>query len=296
MRRSNLVGERLRHVAARARRRGKRTVGLAAGAWLRRRIQRSRQPLVGDAPVVVSVTSHGRRVQDVAITIESIGRGAVRPSRLILWLDDPTLFGKLPRALLRQQQRGLEVRLTENYGPHTKYFPYARSVSKHELPLVTADDDIIYPRYWLRRLVDAYRAQPEVVSCYRAYVVRLEGDHFAPYDSWPVCRDTQASVVRFATGVSGVVYPPAMLDDLAGRGDDFRRTAPRADDVWLHWVALQERRAVRQIGARPRHFPTIPGSQADGLVLGNYDGGGNDQQIGALYTEADVSALRRAGA
>jgi hypothetical protein len=278
------------------RRRARRTWALVVSSWLRRRNQFSRRSLIGDYPVVVSLTSHGRRVHDVAITIESIGSGQVRPARLVLWLDDERMLGALPDGIRRQQRRGLEVRLTENYGPHTKYFPYVQSLAKHELPLVTADDDIVYPRKWLRGLAQAYEARPDAVSCYRANVVRLDGDTLAPYDSWPRCRDTVASVGRFATGVSGVIYPPAMLEELAERGDTFRTTVPRADDVWLHWVALQARRPVRQITSRPRHFPAIPGSQTEGLVHHNVHLGGNDEQIRALYTLADVALLRRTGA
>jgi len=286
----------VRTVVAHTRRRAKRARAVADTMWLRRLTRSSDRSLVGSCPVVVSLTSHGRRVTDVAITIESIGRGTVLPQRMILWLDDESLFADLPAALRRQQQRGLEVRLTQNYGPHTKYFPYAVSLSKHELPMVTADDDVIYPRYWLRRLVKAYHSHPEAVSCYRANVVRLDRDHLAPYDSWPRSRDTVSSVVRFATGVAGVIYPPRMLEELAARGDVFRATTPRADDVWLHWVALRTGRPVRQLASRPRHFPTIPGSQTDGLVFNNVGGGGNDEQIRALYTSSDVAALRRAGA
>jgi hypothetical protein len=294
--RALLRGPRTKAFVAGIRRRAKRGRAIVTSRWLRQRIRFSRRSLVGEAPVAVSLTSHGKRVQEVAITIESIGAGAVRPRRLILWLDDQRLFGDLPPALRSQQQRGLEVCLTDNYGPHTKYFPYVTSLTSHELPLVTADDDIIYPRYWLRRLVRAFSAHPDVVSCYRANVVRLDGDALAPYDAWPRSRDTVASVVRFGTGVSGVIYPPAMLTELAARGDVFRATTPRADDVWLHWVALQTGRKVRQLAARPRHFAIIPGSQADGLVVHNVGLGGNDEQIRALYTAADVATLRRAGA
>jgi hypothetical protein len=262
---------------------------------LRRRGADGKRPLIGDAPVVVSLTSHGQRVQDVSLAIESIGAGRVRPLRLILWLDDERTFAELPEPLTRQMARGLEVRLTDNYGPHTKYFPYVRSVESHELPLVTADDDILYPRHWLARLLTAYVDRPDLVSCYRANVVCLDGDHLAPYSSWPRSKDTVASVTRFATGVSGVIYPPAMLDELSARNDAFRASCPRADDVWLHWVALRTSRPVRQISPTPRHFPVVPGSQSDtSLMKHNVDSGGNDEQIQALYTDADVRSLRRA--
>ncbi len=72
---------------------------------------------------MVSLTSYGTRIGRVAYAIESIAAGTARPRRLVLWLDDPTRFAARPAALRRLERRGLEVRLTENLGPHTKYFP-----------------------------------------------------------------------------------------------------------------------------------------------------------------------------
>lgn len=273
----------------------KRSYARVASRQLRRRIYRSKTNLIGDHPVVVSLTSYGARVMDVSIAIESIGRGQVRPCRLILWIDDPAVLADVPPDLRKQQERGLEILPTEDYGPHKKYLPYVASIANHRLPLVTADDDVIYPRGWLRELMTAFEQTPDAVVCYRANVVQLENGRIGPYASWPRCRTTSPSVRHFATGVSGVMYPPAMLDELARRGRAFERTAPRADDVWLHWVALQMRRPVRQLSSRPRHFPFIPGSQtAGGLVLENVRASGNDEQIAALYTDDDIAVLRRA--
>ena len=38
----------------------------------------------------------------------------------------------------------------------------------------------------------------------------------------------------------------------------------------------------------PRHFPYIPGTQAQTLVQENVDGGGNDRLLAGLYEVADV--------
>jgi hypothetical protein len=249
---------------------------------------RSSAPVVGDAPVVVSLTSFGRRVAQVAYAIESIASGSVRPQRLILWLDEPLSLADLPPALLRLQARGLEIRETVDHGPHKKYFPYAISESAHTLPLVTADDDVLYPRDWLAGLLAAYTARPDAVHCYRANLVVVQDGAFLPYTAWPRCTTTHASHAHFATGVSGVLYPPTMLEDLARRGTAFVEAAPTADDIWLHWVALRLGLPVRQVAARPVHFPYIPGSQKTSLAAANVHGGGNDRWIRGLYDAADV--------
>jgi hypothetical protein len=207
-------------------------------------------------------------------------------------MDDAEGYADRPAALRRLELRGLEVRLTENYGPHTKYYPSLPLALAEELPLVTADDDILYPPSWLDRLLRAGKAYPDVVSCYRASVIFTAGHRPAPYSSWPRCRSTRTSLSHFATGVSGVYYPVAMLHALTGRGTQFMTHCPKADDIWLHWVALQERIGIRQISSTPRHFPYIPGTQEHTLVAENVLQGANDVSIAALYTPDDVGSLR----
>ena len=48
------------------------------------------------------------------------------------------------------------------------------------------------------------QSAPGEILCYRANLVGIDRDRLAPYAAWPRCRDTVASVARFATGVSGV--------------------------------------------------------------------------------------------
>lgn len=73
-----------------------------------------------DGPVV-SLTTHGKRIDSVYLTLESIARRSVLPSRIILWLDDLATFRNRPSSLRRLKDRGVEVQLAANYGPHTKY-------------------------------------------------------------------------------------------------------------------------------------------------------------------------------
>jgi hypothetical protein len=280
----------------RARKVAKRASSHAGLLFLRLANRVSTSPVLGDAPAVVSLTSYGNRIDTVAYTIESIAAGAVRPRRLVLWLDDAQRFAARPAALRRLERRGLEVRLTDNLGPHTKYFPALELAISAGLPLVTADDDILYPRAWLAGLVAAGREHPDVVNCYRGSVMALRAGAVAPYSDWPRCKDVTTSAAHFATGVSGVRYPEAMLTALSERGTAFVDRCARADDIWLHWVALQAGIGVRQVGPRARHFPYVPGTQEDGLLAENVGQGANDRYVAGLYGPEDVAKLAAAGA
>ena len=246
--------------------------------------------LLGDGPAV-SLTTFGPRIPTAFATIESIGLGSVRPRRLVLWLDDPTDLAPLDLRLARQVARGLEVRLSANYGPHTKYYPYVAELWTPGTTLVTADDDILYPPNWLRLLADAQRAAPDLVNCHRARQITLQDGTLTPYNDWPNVRTTVPGPRVFATGVSGVSYPPNLLAQLRDRGTDFVDRCPKADDIWLHYMAVQNGVGVRQIRQRRRHFPVVLIAQVAKLQNENVAANGNDRQIAATYTPSALAAV-----
>lgn len=262
------------------------TLRLGIRAFLRR-------PLLGSGPTV-SLTSHGDRVAKVHLAIESIASGSLRPRAIHLWLDDPQIMRDPPRALRRLVKRGLSLGLSQNYGPHTKYYPYLLLDPLPAGPLVTADDDILYPHTWLEGLEAAHRGDTSVIHCYRARRVVFDGEQLAPYLEWPRSHSMQASPLNFLTGVSGVIYPAEFLRRVKAEGDVFMGMCPRADDVWLHRCAVEFGFDVHQVlsAEEHEHWPMIPGSQEQTLMAANVLGGENDRQIRATYSEENLATMR----
>lgn len=244
---------------------------------------------------VVSLTTYGKRAQEVYLAIESIARGSVLPSRLILWLDDIDLYNNPPKELARLKQRGLEIILCKNYGPHKKYYPYVEGQETFTAPLVTADDDVIYSSTWLANLVSAHKEFPECVNCYRARVMTIREGVIVPYKEWPLCESTKPSFRTIGTGVSGIIYPSALLAALKSAGTEFETRCPKNDDLWLHVQAIRNGFKIRQIQPESIHFPIIPGSQETSLFAENVSqGDGNDRQMGLTYEVTDRALLRGA--
>jgi hypothetical protein len=251
-----------------------------------------RSPITHPDGPVVSLTTYGKRIQSVHLVIDSIGRGQMRPSRVILWLDDVSLINNLPIGIRRLQKRGLEVRQCENYGPYKKFYPYVESLQDFGAPLVTADDDVLYPRQWLKKLVEAFEQFPDVVNCYRAHTIKLNGCGFENYVSWELTDSTKPSFRHFATGVAGIIYPPSLQRALKHGATGFLSCCPKNDDVWLHAQALRSGYRVRQIDDRQLRILEIPGTQSDGLCQHNVGRGGNDLAIAATYQASDIDRLR----
>jgi len=249
-----------------------------------------------DAEAIVTLTSHAERIGRVFAAIESIGRGRCRARRIQLYLGRQYEPRPLPRSLQRLMRRGLEVIYVDDVGPHTKYYPYLQANERFDHPLVTADDDKLYPRDWLAGLLDAYRARPDLVHCWRAREIRTGSGGLLPYREWPLCASTRAAFHHFATGVGGVIYPPAFQQALKSAGDRFRDYCPKADDLWLHVTALRQGFRVRQIEGQAREFTGIPRSSRCALQKTNLDGGQNDTQAARTYSGGDIALLMQEAA
>lgn len=234
--------------------------------------------------VDVSLTTYGPRTAGVYLTVESIGLGKMRPRKLILWVDELNILTDPPEQLRRLMKRGLEIRPCDDLGPHKKYFPYTEAFADDRQLLVTADDDVFYPRFWLQKLVKAYLRSPGDVVAYRVKVRSPE-----PYQQWQLCTTTEPRYEHFATGVSGVLYDQTMVE-LLRRSDRFLEVCPRADDIWLHYVATSAGIGIRQVSDNPAEFWPLPGTMEHALAHDNTVGGGNDIAIEAtahLFSESN---------
>jgi hypothetical protein len=251
-----------------------------------------RSPITHPAGPVVSLTTYGNRIQSVHLAIESIGRGQMLPSRVILWLDDASLVDNLPIGIRRLKKRGLEIKLCKDYGPYKKFYPYVESLLEFKDPLVTADDDVLYPNYWLKKLVEAFQQFPDVINCHRARVMGVSQDGIVKYGGWEMADSTMQSYCHFATGVAGVIYPPLFQQELKKQGTAFLNCCPKTDDIWLHVQALRAGYKVRQVSKKRFRLVGIPGTQETALLDFNVAGGRNDRQIANMYRASDIDRLR----
>ena len=63
----------------------------------------------GGREIIVSLTTHARRLYEVYLGIESIMQGSVKPNRIVLWLSKDMQASTLPQTLLNQIDRGLLI-------------------------------------------------------------------------------------------------------------------------------------------------------------------------------------------
>ncbi|WP_158597334.1 hypothetical protein [Microbacterium telephonicum] len=238
----------------------------------------------------VTLTSFGDRVSTAWLAIESIGRGTALPGRIILWLETPV--PRLGRKLRRLQRRGLEILAAEpGLGPYTKFWPYLES-HEPDGPLVTCDDDIVYPPWWLERLRGHAVAHENTVVAHRAHrIVMDEPQAFRPYRGWAPCLTNEPGFDHFATSVSGQLLPVGLQHELRRRGRTFLQHAPRADDIWIDFVAAEAGYPTAQVAVAPAHWAFVPGSQVVTLNSSNVWADANDSQLRDTHTPRSYARI-----
>lgn len=194
---------------------------------------------ISDAEVIVTLTTHGRRIYEAYLAIESIMRGTIKPNRIILWLSDEIKGETLPQTLLNQCKRGLEIRYTNDIGPYTKLIPSLREYP-HAL-LVTIDDDIIYPYDALEMLLNAHVSHPFCICANRCLDVKIKKDRtLASFPTWKELETKgRISKLNFFEGLAGVLYPPGCFPEEVFDEVGFLSICPTADDIWFNCMALK---------------------------------------------------------
>ena len=266
-----------------------RLIGAHLSIVARSSKQHAREFATKQAPVILSLTSHGDRIKSAHIAIETLLRQTAAAERVILWISDRHSISGLPSPLQRQMRRGLDVRLVPDIGPYTKIIYALRKFP--EYAIVTVDDDSVYAADLIERLHDAFTTQPDCVHCHRARAMLFdENGYLKPYREWRLIGDGNdaPSHMIFPTGVGGVLYPPGALHPEVFNQKIFRTICPTADDVWLKAMTLLNGvKSKRMIGPH-REFPLVPGTHTSGLWHINIYAGRNDPQIEAVFSHYDL--------
>lgn len=241
--------------------------------------------------IIVSLTSYGKRLENVDLTIRSILLQSVRPNKIILWLDSSISSNMLPHRLILLKNKGLDIRFNcVDLKGHKKYF-YAMQEYPDSL-IITVDDDVVYYPDTLKTLIDTSRKYPNAVVARRVNQLTFLNNSIMPYSEWNFnCRQyLKPRMDLLATGVGGVLYPPSCIPDGAFNIDSIIKNAISADDIWLKFHEVSK--GIKTVWASNRHTHPfeMPGSQTLALFSTNIDKGINDLVIKKLLKEYDMHA------
>ena len=113
-----------------------------------------------EIPIIVSLTSYEDRFKDLEISLYSLLIQSLKPDKIILWLSDEIKsINDIPYEITRYIKNGLEIRFVKDIGSYTKAIYTFQEF--RDCIIVTADDDVYYPKDWLQKLYHSYIAPPQ---------------------------------------------------------------------------------------------------------------------------------------
>lgn len=253
------------------------------------------EKLYCEYPVVVSLTTYGKRLNDVYLTIESIMRGTMKPNKIILWLEESLVKDKLPEVLKRQMKRGLEIKYTKDILSYKKIIPTLRLLPSSII--ITIDDDVIYKFDMVERLFQSYEKEPKAIHANRVHAMTFSSDRkLQPYNNWNWGIETEClSQYNFATGVGGILYPPNSLNEEALNEQVFMKLCPYGDDIWLFAMGHLNGYNIKKVLTHDKNgydYYENESVQDVGLNVKNtLNSNRNDVQIKAVFQKYNIYNL-----
>ncbi|OBT19501.1 hypothetical protein A9263_15190 [Vibrio cyclitrophicus] len=200
-------------------------------------------------PLIVSLTTYNKRIHDVNIVIESIGRQTVKPNQLILWLDINEFpnYDSIPLKLQKMMSRGLDVRFCENLRSYKKLVPTLEQFPDSHI--ITIDDDIIYPDDMLELLIRDHKNHPDCLIGMRAHRVTYDKKgNIKKYKHWKKnIIDSEASDEIFLTTGAGTFFPYGVLSKELLNKKLFMEICPSADDIWVKVISMHSNVKCKRI-------------------------------------------------
>ncbi len=240
--------------------------------------------------VIISLTSYGNRIYEVALTIESLMEQTILPNRIILWLSYNEK--NIPQALRLLEKRGLEINFCEDIGSYKKLIPTLRNY--HDDIIITVDDDVFYDFDLIENLIITHKEFPNDILAHRMHRITLNKDmEVAPYKEWHQCiKDYNPSFLNFAVGVGGVLYPPNSLDSRVFDESTFMDICKYGDDIWFKCMSILNNVQTRGVYSHNKkgedYLPNMSISEF-GLFSDNVIGNNrNDSQIKAVFEKYEI--------
>ena len=199
-----------------------------------------------DIPIIVSLSSNRESFDNLELSLFSIFMQQIRPDKVILWISDEyDNVSYLPYSITKYIKNGLEIRFVAELNSYTNLF-----YSLKEYPesiVVTAEDNVIYPKNWLRKLYHSYIVNPQDIHVHLAHNIRISGKNDLSVDDESFVTDEGSGFSNFIVSSGGVLYPPKCFVKEVFRKDIFQKLAPEDSDIWIWTIALVSNRKIRVV-------------------------------------------------
>jgi len=242
-----------------------------------------------EVPCVVSLTSYGERVKTLHYTLVSLITQTCKPKEIIVWLAE----GECLTDELRALEQYVSFKFCKDIRSYKKLIPTLKL--NLLVPIVTFDDDVIYPATQLEQLYTTHLAYPNAVICHRAHQVGMTNKGFMPYLQWQFDATSQKpSNTLMPIGIGGVLYPVASLADDVTDDGLFMTLCPSADDIWFKYMALKKDTKTKLVANPAPYCEYLHVANAGEQSLWHENKTENDKQLNNLlnYDPSFITLVR----
>ncbi len=241
--------------------------------------------------VVASLTSYPARFSTLHICLKSILNQSYPLKKVVLYLDDFINNEQIPQKILDLRKNGLEIRkIPYDLNCHKKYFFALREFQGDAV--ITFDDDVIYRRNDVKKLVRSYKRFPGAVNALRVHkIVQDKNSGTASYNLWEK-EYTKIHTPDFslcAVGVGGILYPPKIFPEEIFDVELIKKTCYKADDIYLKYMEDKYNIPVVYVKNSYNHPVDIAEQCDTGLSLKNVGQNINDEYIKLMASATGIS-------
>lgn len=200
-----------------------------------------REMSVDRLPIVISLTTISGRLARVSKTIESLVNQTSNIHSINLYISQsPFLLDDgidINSSILKSlHSMGVNIYCVPNIGPYRKQIPIIFQLKSSKAPamtpIITMDDDVLYPNNICERLLFV---QDYVVVAHRGRAMILNEHDVGSYSKF-IAPQHKRSHHNIGTGKNGILYRLGFFsDNIAVYGGPL--VAPTADDLWCKWVS-----------------------------------------------------------
>jgi hypothetical protein len=191
--------------------------------------------------LIVSLTTYGKRINDLKYTLYSLIVQTIQPEKIIVWLSKDEYNSELsliPKELSVFWGYGVEFRFCEDLRSYKKLIPALLAYPEYNI--VTADDDIFYKKKWLEKLWKLHLKKPNTIIAHVTWKISFtKTKNVKKYNTWK--REIKKHIdspFLMAMGCGGILYRRELLYKDVDNAALCMRLSPLADDIWFYFMAI----------------------------------------------------------
>lgn len=228
---------------------------------------------------IISLTSFGKRLSTVWITIESLLRQKNIYCQIHFYISENEKNIKIP-FINHMKKNGVVVHYVEDLKSYKKFYFAAKEYGNKNI--ITVDDDIIYPNYLISSLIKALNEQA-CVCCFRCHEITKKNGVINSYKDWnEVNIGNTRGMNLLPTGVGGIIYPKGYFSEELLNKELFMKMMPTTDDIWIRFWGIAKGIEVYKVSQDYKNWIAIRFTQKNRLGIVNNGDSLNDLAINSI--------------